>query len=269
MSTSSSTGARWGRSIGRPYSRASLSTILSSLRRSAIAREGYAGWYDPTVEIAERHADVAGLETHWRQAGEAPILYVHGVPTDSWDWEPFLVRTGGVAPDLPGFGNSAKPGDFDYSIAGYDRFLEAFCAQAGLERFSLVVHDWGGVALALAQRFPERIDRLVLFSTVPLLPGFRWHRVARAWRTPLVGELTMGFTTRWGFRRSLVLVFLAMVALGGALELIQMLVGRDGEWGDFLANDLGALAGLGLAALYLAMPRRLVAHHLVEGAGHD
>jgi pimeloyl-ACP methyl ester carboxylesterase len=155
------------------------------------------------VEIVERHTDVAGLETHWRQAGEAPILYVHGVPTASWDWDPFLVRTGGVAPDLPGFGNSAKPADFDYSIAGYDRFLEAFCAHAGLERVSLVVHDWGGVALALAQRFPERIDRLVLFSTVPLLPGFRWHRVARAWRTPLMGELTMGFTTRWGFRRSL------------------------------------------------------------------
>jgi pimeloyl-ACP methyl ester carboxylesterase len=155
------------------------------------------------VQIVERHTEVAGLETHWRQAGEVPILYVHGVPTASWDWEPFLARTGGVAPDLPGFGNSAKPGDFDYSIPGYDRFLEAFCDHARLERFSLVVNDWGGVALALAQRFPERIERLVLFSTVPLLPGFKWHRVARAWRTPLVGELTMGFTTRWAMRRSL------------------------------------------------------------------
>jgi pimeloyl-ACP methyl ester carboxylesterase len=176
---------------------------VRSLRRSAIGREGYAGWYDPTVEIVERHTEVAGLETHWRRAGDAPILYVHGVPTASWEWEPFLARTGGVAPDLPGFGKSAKPGDFDYSISGYDRFLEAFCAHAGLERFSLVVHGWGAVALALAQRFPERIERLVLFSAVPLLPGRRWHRVARAWRTPVVGELTMGFTTRWSFRRSL------------------------------------------------------------------
>ena len=47
MRTSSSTGAPWGRSTGRPYSAASLSTILRSLRRSAIGREGYAGWYDP------------------------------------------------------------------------------------------------------------------------------------------------------------------------------------------------------------------------------
>ena len=155
------------------------------------------------MEIVERHTEVAGLETHWLQAGDAPILYVHGVPNSSWMWEPFLARTGGVAPDLPGFGRSAKPGDFDYSIPGYDSFLEAFCDQAGLRRYSLVVHDWGGVALALAQRFPERVERLVLFATVPLLPGYSWHRVARAWRTPVLGELAMGFTTRWNMRRSL------------------------------------------------------------------
>jgi pimeloyl-ACP methyl ester carboxylesterase len=157
----------------------------------------------PRVEIAERRGRVAGLEVAWRQAGDAPILYLHGVPTASWDWEPFLARTGGLAPDLPGFGRSAKPVDFDYSIAGYDRFLEAFCAEAGLERFSLVMHDWGAVGLALAQRLPERIDRLVLTACVPLVPGYRWHRVARAWRTPVVGELTMGFTTRRAFRREL------------------------------------------------------------------
>ena len=59
------------------------------------------------------------------------------------------------------------------------------------------MHDWGAVGLALAQRRPERIERLVMFTTVPFLPGYRWHRVARGWRTPLVGELMMGFTTRW------------------------------------------------------------------------
>jgi pimeloyl-ACP methyl ester carboxylesterase len=155
------------------------------------------------VEIAERSAQVAGLGIHYRQAGDAPILYLHGVPTHSYDWIPFLERTGGIAPDLPGFGKSAKPAEFDYSIDGYDRFLEAFVDHVGLERFSLVMHDWGSVGLALAQRFPERIERLVMFSTVPFVPGFRWHRVARAWRTPLLGEVAMGVTTHWGFRREL------------------------------------------------------------------
>jgi pimeloyl-ACP methyl ester carboxylesterase len=155
------------------------------------------------LDVTEHSEKVAGLDVHLRRTGDVPILYLHGVPTHSHDWVPFLERTGGIAPDLPGFGKSAKPGDFDHSIAGYDRFLEAFVDQLEPERFSLVLHDWGSVGLALAQRFPERVERLVLFSVVPFLPGFRWHRVARAWRTPGVGELLMGATTRWGLRREL------------------------------------------------------------------
>jgi pimeloyl-ACP methyl ester carboxylesterase len=155
------------------------------------------------VEVAGHDAEIAGLQAHWLRAGDRRVLYVHGVPTASFDWLPFLERIGGVAPDLPGFGRSAKPAEFDYSIAGYDRWMEAFCDRVGLDRFSLVVHDWGGAALALAQRFPQRIERLVLFTCLPLLPGFRWHRVARAWRTPLLGELLMGFTTGWALKRTL------------------------------------------------------------------
>jgi pimeloyl-ACP methyl ester carboxylesterase len=155
------------------------------------------------VQIAERRTEVDGLQVNWRQSGDAPILYLHGVPAAGWHWEPFLERTGGFAPDLPGFGQSDKPGDFDYSIAGYDRFVEAFCDAAGLDRVRLVLHDWGAVGLPFAQRLPERVERLVLTSVVPFVPGYRWHRVARLWRRPVIGELTMGFTTRGGFRRGL------------------------------------------------------------------
>ena len=46
----------------------------------------------------------------------------------------------------------------------------------GLKRFSLVVHGWGGAGLVFAQRFPERIEKLVLFTNLPLLlPGYRGH----------------------------------------------------------------------------------------------
>lgn len=71
--------------------------------------------------------------------------------------------------------------------------------------------------------------------------------------------LTLLASLAWGLKRSLVWVFLAMVALGGALEIIQGFVGRDAEWGDFFANDLGALTGLTMAVLYLRIPRHLVA----------
>ena len=59
------------------------------------------------------------------------------------------------------------------------------------------------MGLAFAQRFPERIERLVLISAVPFLPGYRWHRVARVWRTRGAGEFLMGLSTEWGFRRFL------------------------------------------------------------------
>jgi pimeloyl-ACP methyl ester carboxylesterase len=133
--------------------------------------------------------------------GGAPTLYVHGNPTSSDDWLPFLDRTGGIAPDLPGFGRSGKPAHFDYSIEGYSDALEALLAQLGVERYSLVVHDWGGAALGLAQRAPERLERLVIIDSVPLLPGYRWHRYARIWRTPLLGELFMGSSSRWALRQ--------------------------------------------------------------------
>ena len=158
--------------------------------------------------VSEQRADIAGVETFWRRSqpdiGSAPVLFVHGVPTSSDMWVPFLEDCGGIALDLPGFGRSAKPAHFDYSIPGYDRFLEAFLDHVGLERFSLVVHDWGGgIALATAQRLPERLERLVLFSCTPLLPGFRWHRIARLWRTPVVGETLMGFSTRFTMKQAL------------------------------------------------------------------
>jgi pimeloyl-ACP methyl ester carboxylesterase len=153
------------------------------------------------VEVAEHTTEIAGMPIHWRSAGERPVLYVHGVPTASWDWLPFLARIGGIAPDLPGFGKSAKRGDFDYSIPGYARFLEDFTEAAELERMTVVVHDWGGVGLAFAQRHPERIERVVLFSCAPFLPGYRWHWLARVWRAPLLGELFMGLSTKWGFKQ--------------------------------------------------------------------
>jgi len=89
-------------------------------------------------------------------------------------------------------------------------------------------------------------------------------RLAGPWQWDKLDHFTAYFglsllaTLAWGLRRSLAWVFLAVIALGGCLEILQAAVGRDGTWGDFLANDLGALLGLALAAAYLAVPRQLV-----------
>jgi pimeloyl-ACP methyl ester carboxylesterase len=152
--------------------------------------------------VSEHTREIDDLPVFWLRApaSGSPTLYLHGVPTSADDWTEFLTRGGGIAVDLPGFGRSGKRGDFDYSIPGYDRFLERFLDTIGEPRVRLVVHDWGAVGLALAQRLPERIERLVIINSVPLLPGYRWHRIARLWRTRGVGELVMGVTTRTGLR---------------------------------------------------------------------
>jgi pimeloyl-ACP methyl ester carboxylesterase len=149
------------------------------------------------MEIAERQGEIAGIDLHWRVAGEAPILYLHGVPAAGWHWEPFLAVTGGIAPDLPGFGRSGKPAEWDYGAEGFAAFLERFLDWRGIERVRVVAHDWGSPALLLG----ERIERAVAIDVVPLLPGHTWHWVARAWRTPGVGELAMALTSRWSLRR--------------------------------------------------------------------
>ena len=151
------------------------------------------------MDIIEHRAEVAGIETFWRQAGDAPILYVHGNPNNSDLWLPFLERTGGVAMDLPGFGRSAKPASFDYSIEGYGSWLDAFRRALGWDRCRMLAHDWGAVGLTLG----ARLERIVLIDAVPFLPGYRWHRFARIWRTPLLGELFQGSTTKWGLKRFL------------------------------------------------------------------
>ena len=69
-----------------------------------------AAWTSPTTPRSSTASPSSGAPRPRRGGGSesAPVLYVHGVPTSSDDWLPFLDRTGGLAPDLLGFGRSAK-----------------------------------------------------------------------------------------------------------------------------------------------------------------
>lgn len=126
------------------------------------------------------------------------------MPTSSDDWSGLLERTGGVAPDLIGFGRSSKAANLDYTLTGLSAFIERFLAELGLEHVTIVAHDWGAAAgLVFAQRRPQAIDRLVLCDAVPLLDGFAWHRMGQLLRRPLVGELLMGSIPRWFLWRTL------------------------------------------------------------------
>lgn len=154
--------------------------------------------------VQERRLEIDGEPIVYREApGDHPILYVHGVPTSSKMWEPFLERTGGIAVDLPGFGQSTKRGDYPFNIEGYHAFLDRFAHVMGLERFRLCVHDFGGLALAWAANRPGDVERLAIIDALPLLPGYRWHRIARIWRTKGLGEIAMGLTVKPVLRRAM------------------------------------------------------------------
>jgi pimeloyl-ACP methyl ester carboxylesterase len=158
------------------------------------------------IEEAEHLVD--GVRVFYRRVDGpgTPVVYVHGNPTHSGDWLPFLERGGAsIAIDLPGWGRSERPDParFDYSMHGLSAFLERCLDELGIGQRKLVVHDWGSLALIGAQRRPEQVEKLVAINAVPLLPGYRWHWVARIWRRRLLGELANATTTRWSMAQTL------------------------------------------------------------------
>lgn len=142
---------------------------------------------------------LGGAPVFYRSAGQAavPILYLHGAPTSSDDWVGALERTGGIAPDLLGFGRTAKGAHLRYTPEAQADFVEDLLAVLGVDRLKLVTHGWGTAAgVMLAARQPERVERLVLFNSVPVLEGQSWPWWARLYRIRGVGEVAMGSTSR-------------------------------------------------------------------------
>ena len=154
--------------------------------------------------VTEETLELDDQPVFLRRAGDddVPTLYLHGLPTSSYDWLGPLELGGGIAVDLPGFGLSGKRGDLDYSLAGHVRFVGRLLDMLGIDRVRLCLHDWGAaVGLAWASEQPERVERLVVIDGVPLLAGFRWRGWARAVRTPVVGPVAVGFATPRVVRR--------------------------------------------------------------------
>ena len=123
-----------------------------------------------------RTVTVDGFELFYREAGpsDAPVvLLLHGFPSSSRMWQPLIDRLADryrmVAPDYPGFGHSdAPPADsFSYTFDHIADYIERFTDVLGLDRYTLVVQDYGGlVGMRIAVRRPERLTALIVHNAV-------------------------------------------------------------------------------------------------------
>lgn len=75
------------------------------------------------------------------------LLLIHGFPTASWDfyriWDALSEHYRVLAPDLIGFGFSAKPRDYHYSLLDQAELCGNLCARQQLTEVHVLAHDYG------------------------------------------------------------------------------------------------------------------------------
>jgi pimeloyl-ACP methyl ester carboxylesterase len=145
---------------------------------------------------------VAGLKTNLLREGRGePVILLHGLGASSYSWRytiPELAKRYEVfAPDLPGFGRTDKPWDFDYSVHGLHSWVMALMDHLGLKSARFAGNSMGGVlSLWTAMEAPSRVERMALLGT----PAYVENRPKMLWPLswPVIGSLyewALGDTT--------------------------------------------------------------------------
>jgi haloalkane dehalogenase len=129
-------------------------------------------WLDRRAyPFTSRWLDLGEGRLHYIDEGSGPpILFVHGTPTWSFEWRHLVAGLSSthrcVAVDHLGFGLSDRPVNVAYSPEAHGERLRQFVDRLGLDRFTLVVHDFGGpIGLPLALDGSGRVDRLVVMNS--------------------------------------------------------------------------------------------------------
>jgi pimeloyl-ACP methyl ester carboxylesterase len=140
--------------------------------------------------------DVEGTSIFYREAGtqnSESILLLHGFPSAGHMFRnliPLLAdRYHVIAPDLPGFGQSAMPARnaFAYTFANIANVIAQFTDVLKLDRFAIYIFDYGapvGLRLALVQ--PERISAIISQNGNAYDEGLSegWNPIRAYWNDP-------------------------------------------------------------------------------------
>jgi pimeloyl-ACP methyl ester carboxylesterase len=126
--------------------------------------------------------EIEGLDIFYREAGKpgAPkLVLLHGYPSSSHQYRnlmPALAeRFHVIAPDYPGFGNSAMPdpAKFGYTFDRISAIVESFLAKVGFTSFGLYVQDYGGpVGFRIVTRRPQWLQWLIVQNSNAYEVGF-------------------------------------------------------------------------------------------------
>jgi pimeloyl-ACP methyl ester carboxylesterase len=123
-----------------------------------------------------------------------PVVLLHGQPGTAADMDPLVGGLEGeftvVVPDRPGYGRTGgRAGGFCANAAAVVALLD----RLHLDRAVVVGHSWsGGVAIALAQDHPDRIQGMVLMASVA--PGEPLGRLDRLLAVPPIGSAVAAVT---------------------------------------------------------------------------
>lgn len=166
---------------------------MGALRRSTIELDQIVS---PVVEAGDPNATEA-------------VVFVHGSPGSGEEFAPLVERAGrfarAIALDMPGFGHASKPHprDFIYDIPNMGVHLAQLVEALGVERIHFVGHDFGGGWATTAAAFnPLNVGSLSMINS-GMMRGVRWHKFARIYRTPGVGELFMLIANESALKRTL------------------------------------------------------------------
>jgi len=182
-----------------------LVTVLSQHATAADLKSKIA-----VTQTLHKTITIDEVEIFYREAGpvDAPtILLLHGFPTSSHMFRnliPALAdRYHVLAPDYPGFGNSAQPemGEFSYTFDNLAKVMERFTEELGLKKYSLYLMDYGApIGFRLAEKHPERIDSLIVQNGNAYVEGLRefWDPIRVYWKDrsaanaePLAGFISL------------------------------------------------------------------------------
>lgn len=134
--------------------------------------------------VQNRWVWVDGQRMHYETLGPAdgkPVVLVHGLGGRAEDWQalaPYFAKAGYhvYMPDLIGYGRSAQPRNFSYSIHDEAAVVVGFLNTVGLKQVDLGGWSMGGwVAQVVAAEHPERIKRLMLFDSAGLYERPAWN----------------------------------------------------------------------------------------------